>query len=203
MSVRAALAFRFRRTPAPRALVAAYLSARWRCRVSSRAKILFPQNCRFGRGTWIGECTIIASGRGVNLGPGCDIHDGSILDTQSGEISLGERSGIGPYTVVYGLGGVNIGAHCAIAGHSMIVASSHRFDRSDVPIREQGLTGAGIRIADNVWIGANCVVLDGATIAEGCVVAASSLVRGALPPYTTVAGTPARVVRERSPGVRE
>ena len=55
----------------------------------------------------------------------------------------------------------------------------------------------GIVIEDDVWIGANCVILDGAVLRKGCVVGAGSLVRGELPPYSICRGTPAVAVDER------
>ncbi len=191
------IVYRLRRRPAPRAAVAAYLSLRWGCRVSPLAQIDFPDGLRIGRGTWIGECHIVAQGRGISIGRNCEIHRGVILDAQSGEISLGDNTGIGPYTVVYGYGGVRIGEYCAIAGQSMIVASNHRFERRDTPIRKQGLEGLGIEIGRDVWLGANCVVLDGAVIGAGCVFAAGAVVRGAFDAYSVAAGVPARTLRKR------
>ena len=48
-------------------------------------------------------------------------------------------------------------------------------------------------IGDDVWIGANCVLLDGTTIGSGSVIGAASLLRGTLPPYCLAHGTPAVV----------
>ena len=51
-------------------------------------------------------------------------------------------------------------------------------------------------VEDDVLIGANCVVLEGVTIGKGAVVAAGAVVINDVPPYTVVAGTPARVIKE-------
>lgn len=51
-------------------------------------------------------------------------------------------------------------------------------------------------VEDDVLIGANCVVLEGVTIGKGAVVAAGAIVINDVPPYTVVAGTPARVIKE-------
>lgn len=134
---------------------------------------------------------------GVEIAADCEIHDGALLDTQGGRIQVGQRSAIGPYTVIYGLGGVTIGSGCSIAGQSMIVASSHRFEDPDRPIREQGSTAEGIRIGTDVWVGANCVIIDGAVLEDRCVVAAASVVRGHVPRLAVMAGAPARVLRLR------
>ena len=71
-------------------------------------------------------------------------------------------------------------------------------DRSRL-IREQGFlpSKGGIVIEDDVWIGANCVLLDGAVLRRGCVVGAGSIVRGELLAYTVYAGQPLAAVGER------
>ena len=57
---------------------------------------------------------------------------------------------------------------------------------------------APIRIADKAWLGMNVTVLKGVTIGEGAVVAAGSIVTKDVPPWTLVAGNPARVIKELS-----
>jgi len=51
-------------------------------------------------------------------------------------------------------------------------------------------------IEDNVLVGANAVILEGVTVGEGAVVAAGAVVVDDVPPYTVVAGTPARVIKK-------
>jgi tetrahydrodipicolinate N-acetyltransferase len=51
-------------------------------------------------------------------------------------------------------------------------------------------------VEDDVVIGANAVVLEGVTVGKGAVVAAGAIVIEDVPPYTVVAGTPARVIKE-------
>jgi acetyltransferase-like isoleucine patch superfamily enzyme len=55
---------------------------------------------------------------------------------------------------------------------------------------------APVRIADNVWIGMNAVILKGVTIGENAVIAAGSVVSKSVPANTIVAGNPAVVVKE-------
>lgn len=188
----------FRKHPTHRTLVALYLSVRWQCLVSPRARIYFPGNIRIGRGSRIGEARIWAHGP-VTLGCGVRIADGAILDSQDprGTIDIGDETAIGPYSVVYGLGGVQIGKHCLIAGHVMIIASSHVFERRDIPICQQGSTGDGVGIADDVWIGAQCVLIDGSSVGTGAIIGAGSVVRGAIGSYAIAAGAPAEILHYR------
>ena len=50
----------------------------------------------------------------------------------------------------------------------------------------------GIVVEDDVWIGANCVILEGARLRKGCVIAAHSTVSGEIEPYSINVGSPAR-----------
>ncbi|WP_406695898.1 acyltransferase [Singulisphaera sp. Ch08] len=90
---------------------------------------------------------------------------------------------------------ITIGRHCLIAvGVKMLDASGHPTDPAG---RLAGLPAPAdkvrpITIADNVWIGMDSLILPGTTIGEGSVVSAGSVVRGEIPPYTLVAGNPAR-----------
>jgi acetyltransferase-like isoleucine patch superfamily enzyme len=49
-------------------------------------------------------------------------------------------------------------------------------------------------IRDGVWIGKHCIIFPGVKIGEGSVISAGSVVRTHVPPYSVVAGNPARVM---------
>ena len=57
---------------------------------------------------------------------------------------------------------------------------------------------APVRIGDKAWIGFNAIILKGVTVGEGAIVAAGAVVTKDVPPYTIVAGNPARVIRTLS-----
>jgi len=63
----------------------------------------------------------------------------------------------------------------------------------------QGVNRKGIVIEDDCWVGGNATFLDGCHLGRGCVVAAGAVVRGEIPPYSVIAGVPARVIRSRLP----
>ena len=112
-----------------------------------------------------------------------------------GDVVIGPGSVINAGCVLYSGHGIRIGANVLIAANCTLAATDHEFADPDRPIREQGFRPGrgGIVIGDDVWIGANAVLLDGAHIGGGAVIGAGSVVRGALPAFCIAYGTPARV----------
>ena len=108
-----------------------------------------------------------------------------------GYIRVGKNSGIGQSTIIYGNGGVEIGDDVMVAGQCFIVASSHKFDTDDRPIKQQGHSAQGIRIGNNVWIGAGAKILDGVTIGDNSIVAANAVVNKDVESGSIVGGIPA------------
>ncbi len=84
-----------------------------------------------------------------------------------------------------------------------LLAEQHVIDRVDIPMREQGTRRKGIIIEDDVWLGANCCVLDGVTVGRGAVVGAGAVVTKDVPPFAIVGGVPARIIRMRTEGLQE
>ncbi len=116
-----------------------------------------------------------------------------------GDLLIGQDCAINAGCVIYTGNGVVIGNGVAVAANCTFAPVNHEYRSRSEPIRSQGFrpSKGGIVIEDDVWIGANCVLLDGAVLRQGCVVAAGSVVRGELAAYTVYAGTPLRMVQER------
>lgn len=114
-----------------------------------------------------------------------------------GDFILGPRSYINSGCVIYTGNGVNIGSDVLIAANCTLAATNHAFSDVNMEIRRQGfqLSRGGITVEDNVWIGANSVLLDGAYIHSGSVIAAGSVVRGVLPGGSVFGGVPAKLIR--------
>ncbi len=138
-------------------------------------------------------------GGAISIGSGTVVHRGAMLLPYGGFIRLGKRCSINPYSVLYGHGGLTIGDHVRIAAHCVIVPANHGIALDGGVIADQPLTKRGVRIGNDVWLGAGVRVLDGGVIGEGCVVAAGAVVRGELEPYGIYAGVPARLIRMRTP----
>ena len=117
----------------------------------------------------------------------------------TGEVVIGADCAINSGTVIYTGNGLKVGDAVLIAANCTLAPTNHAFDDPTVRIRDQGFqpSRGGITIGDDVWLGANVVVLDGAVIGRGSVVAAGSVVRGTLEPLGIYAGVPARRVGTR------
>lgn len=112
-----------------------------------------------------------------------------------GDVELGAHTTVNPYAMISGR--VRCGDGVRIASHVSIVGFNHGFDDPSVPIHTQKHETLGITIEDDVWIGANAVVLDGVRVGKGAVIAAGAVVSRDVPPMAIVGGVPARVVRYR------
>ena len=117
----------------------------------------------------------------------------------SGNLLIGDHVVINAGCVLYTGQGITIGNHVAIAANCTFAPVNHAYKDKSRLIGEQGFlpSKGGIVIEDDVWIGANCVLLDGAILRRGCVVGAASIVRSELAAYTVYAGQPLRVVGVR------
>lgn len=185
-----------RRRPAPRFLVALWLSLRWGAIVAPGAEILYPSRLRLGSGARLGRCRIICTGD-VSIGASALIHDGAVLDAQGGPITIGVRSTVNPYCVLYGAGGLEIGSDVGIATHTVIIPSNHSVDDGSRPMMSQPPVMKGVRIADDVWIAAHVTILDGVSVARGAVIAAGAVVNRDVGENEIVGGIPARLIRLR------
>jgi acetyltransferase-like isoleucine patch superfamily enzyme len=115
------------------------------------------------------------------------------------DVIIGERTYINSGTVIYSGNGVQIGCDVLIAANCTLAPVNHEYRSRSRTIREQGFTPSkgGIVIEDDVWLGAGCVVLDGARLRRGTVFAANSVVRGDTEPFSVYAGNPIVKIGER------
>ncbi|EQD50423.1 acetyltransferase protein [mine drainage metagenome] len=113
-----------------------------------------------------------------------------------GDVLIGSHTIINSGCVLYSGNGITIGDHVAIAANCVLAPVNHEYRSRDQLIREQRFkrSRGGIVIEDDVWIGAGCVLLDGAILRRGCVIGAMSLVRVEVPAYSVQAGNPLQLL---------
>ena len=118
----------------------------------------------------------------------------------SGDVLIGAGTVINSGCVLYTGNGIRIGEDVAIAANCTFAPVNHEYASRHQRIRTQGFrpSKGGIVVGDDVWFGANCVVLDGAVVGEGCVIGAGGLVRGVLDAYGVYGGHPLRRIGERT-----
>jgi len=136
---------------------------------------------------------------GLRLGDNVYIGRNTILSCKEGSIAVGDYTNISANCSLLSETEINLGRYCFLAGHCYLVAGgNHSFDDVSRPIMFQpSISKGGIRIGDDVWLGAGVIVLDGATIGQGTVVGAGALVTGLLPEFAVAVGSPAGVIRDR------
>lgn len=102
--------------------------------------------------------------------------------------------------------GIYIGNNVLLGPRVYMRAANHKFDNLNQPINTQGHKFAtidykekkySIVIEDDVWIGANAIILSGVKIGKGAIVGAGSVVTKNVPSASIVAGSPARVMKMR------
>ena len=148
-------------------------------------------------------CSIEVSSRGTNttIGENCVIDDFVKIKHVggTGNIEIGNHVYLNSGTVLYSGNGIKIGNNVLIGPNCNIVPANHEFRDSNTIIRLQGFqpSRGGIIIEDDVWLGANVTVVDGAVISNGCVIGANSLVMGRLEAYCIYAGIPAKLIGRR------
>ncbi|NDV83574.1 DapH/DapD/GlmU-related protein [Bacteroides sp. 51] len=132
--------------------------------------------------------------RKFSLGKYSVVEDFSCLNNAVGDLVIGDYTRVGLRNTI--IGPVTIGSHVNLAQNITVTGLNHNFEDVNIPIDEQGVSTSPVVIEDDVWIGANAVILPGVTIGKHCVVAAGSVVSKSMPPYSVCAGIPARVMKQ-------
>lgn len=136
-------------------------------------------------------------GDGVTVARGCSIKSSSVLWTTSKGFVMGNNSSLGDFSFVGAAGGVKIGSNVLGGQRLSFHSENHNYKDASRPIREQGVRREGIVVEDDCWLGTGSIFLDGVTVGRSSVVAAGSVVTRSIPPYSIVAGVPAKVIGTR------
>jgi len=139
----------------------------------------------------------ISFGTNVSIGKYTTIECSGTLKSIGKGLNVGDNVGLGTHGFFGCAGGVDIGANTIFGNYVSVHSENHNFANRNVPIRLQGVNRKGIKIGKDCWIGAKVTILDGAVIGDGCIIAASAVVRGEIPPYSIAGGVPARVLKQR------
>lgn len=110
----------------------------------------------------------------------------------SGDIIIGEGTYINSGCVLYSGNGISIGKDVLIAANCTFAPVNHEYKDKNKTIKSQRFRPGkgGIRIEDDVWIGAGAIILDGSLIKKGCVIGAGCIVNGHTEEYGVYTGNP-------------
>ena len=147
-------------------------------------------------GKFHGNCQIWASGNGViRIGRNV-LCENYVRLYAKGRLDIGDNVYIGLFSVITAFDHITIGDNSMIASHVNILDFDHGIARHQL-MRKQPEKKEAIDIGNDVWIGAGAVILKGVNIGDGVVVGAGSVVDKDIPPYSIVAGVPAKIIKQR------
>ena len=132
--------------------------------------------------------------RKFSLGDYSVVESFACINNAVGDVMIGDHTRIGLHNTI--IGPVIIGSHVNLAQGITVTALNHNFEDSEKRIDEQGVSTSAVVIEDDIWIGANAVVLPGVTIGHHSVVAAGAVVTKDVPPHSLVAGVPAKIIKQ-------
>ena len=140
----------------------------------------------------------ITLGNRVTIGKYAIIRPSNMYGGDIGEgLIMGDHANIGPFCYIGCSGKISIGNNVMMGPRVSIFAENHVFDDPHIIMQEQGVRKAPVVIEDDCCIAANSVILAGVTIGKGSVVAAGAVVTKDVPPYSIVAGVPAKIIKTR------
>ena len=132
--------------------------------------------------------------RKFSLGDYSVIESFACINNAGGDVMIGDHTRVGLHNTI--IGPVIIGNHVNLAQGITVTALNHIFEDSDKRIDEQGVSTSSVIIEDDIWVGANAVILPGVTIGHHSVVAAGAVVTKDVPPHSLVAGVPAKIIKQ-------
>ena len=128
---------------------------------------------------------------GAKIGKGARIN-GRARIWQPWRLTVGDNSWVDGDVSLYSVDVVRIGSNTVISEGAFVCTAEH-----DISSEAFGLKSAPVAVGDCAWICARSVILPGASVGEGAVVAAGAVVTRNVEPWTVVGGNPAKFIKKR------
>lgn len=140
--------------------------------------VFHPENVHLGRDVYVG-------------------HQAILKGYYENELRIGDGTWIGQQCFFHAAGGLTIGANVGVGPAVKVITSMHEEAGRTIPILHAKVARAPVVIEDDADLGVGAIVLPGVRIGRGAQVGAGAVVTRDVPPYAVVAGSPARLLRER------
>ncbi len=184
-------------------LVRGYLKTGRKVFIGSNTKILNSSNIVFGKSITIDKhCLLdgfssekIILGDGVKIGAFSKLTSTSHFSKYGKGLKMGNNSAAGDFTHFGASGGIEIGNDVIMGSYISFHSENHNFTDTSKLIREQGVTSKGIKLGNNIWVGAKVTFLDGCVVGDNSVVAAGAVVNGIFSDNVVIGGVPAKVIK--------
>lgn len=152
------------------------------------AIIIFEMKIRYGKKISIGWIQSFEKIR-LNIGKSATVQIGSFnqnreslyIGVPSGKLVMGSHCFFNINSSVTCVNSIRIGDNCKFGNNLVIVDHDHNFKSNEPEFVSDPIT-----IGNNVWCGADVVILKGATVGDNCVIAAGTVVKGVIPENTIV-----------------
>jgi acetyltransferase-like isoleucine patch superfamily enzyme len=117
-------------------------------------------------------------------------------------LTIGQNTRIGPNCTISAYNSIVIEENVVFGPNVMVVDHYHNYEDISKPVSNQGITSNGkILIQAGSWLGSNAVIYSSKNdlvVGKNSVVAANSVVRVSVPPYSIVSGNPAKIIKQYS-----
>ncbi len=171
--------------------------------IGCNTKILNNKNIVYGKSVTIGSyCEIdgyasekIVFGDCVKIGCYSKLLSTSHFSKYGKGLVMGSNSAVGDFTHFGAPGGIEIGNDVIMGSYVSFHAENHNFSDTTKLIREQGVNSKGIKLGNNIWVGAKVTFLDGCEVGDNSVVAAGAVVIGKFPKNSILGGVPAKIIK--------
>jgi len=163
-------------------------------------RFIHPRNIYLGRDCVVDTDCYFKAGKDkrpyILIGNKVVIKSRSRISTTTGLIEISDFCYLGQNMWMGGKGNISIKKNSIFAMNVVIISSNHDYMNIPTPYYEGIEIRKDITIGENVWVGANSVILPGVTIEDGSVISAGSVVHGVIPKNSIASGNPAKVIHE-------
>jgi acetyltransferase-like isoleucine patch superfamily enzyme len=161
------------------------------------------------KGAHIGKGVQLCGVKNTSIGDGSCIGDDVWLNVcvrdEKIRLQIGRCVLVGRRSVISTGGNLEIGNYCIVAPNVYVGDVDHNYTNNiNLPIILRGSTDyRSMVIEESCWLAMNCVVTGSLTLGRGCVVGANSVVNKDVPPFSVVAGNPAKIVKMYDPVTKD